>query len=129
MNLIAQIAAMPRKPIIVAEVKERSPFGFVNPLPRIEQLRLCESVGDVISIHTNELWGGSWEWLQEARKLTNKPILAKGFHDTQADVDRVFSYGIDYVLTVGWWPDNGTRTTRDHCRCSKGSYGMAVSGE
>lgn len=89
--------------IRVFEVKECSPFGWVSPLDKYTMLKICEG-GDIISIHTNPLWGGSWEWLEEARKLTTKPILAKGFHDTITDVRRAFNCGANHVLTVGWWP-------------------------
>jgi len=88
---------------LIAEVKPKSPFGWESPIPAMEQLRLCENVGDVVSIHTSEWWGGSWQWLELARKLTAKPILAKGFHPCAADVRRAFDCGADYVLTVGWW--------------------------
>ena len=92
--------------IIVAEIKPSSPFGFTNTLSPKDQLRRCESVGDIIGVHTNELWGGSWGWFEEVRKLTWKPILAKGFHDTIEDVRRAVGCGATYVLTVGWWPSD-----------------------
>lgn len=89
---------------VVAEVKGFSPFGYQSELDLYEQLAICEELGDVISIHTDNLWGGSWYWLKEARRLTSKPILAKGFHNTIFDVQKAFDYGADYCLTVGWWP-------------------------
>lgn len=105
---------------VVAEVKTISPFGYVNP--RVARLQEGNPYGwrapgslyedmvrevewaDIISIHTNPLWGGSWEWLEQARKLTTKPILAKGFHPTIHDVRRALDLGADWVLTVGWCP-------------------------
>lgn len=99
--------------IVVAEVKAKSPFGFVNPMPVEKQLRLCETVGDIVSIHTNEWWGGSWAWLALARRMTKKPILAKGFHATSADVQHALDCGADYVLTVGWW--NGDERCWHEC--------------
>lgn len=90
------------KMLKIFEVKEKSPFGWESRFSKYHMLKVCET-GDIISIHTNPLWGGSFEWLEEARSLTNKPILAKGFHCTQAEVDKAYSCGADYVLTVGWW--------------------------
>lgn len=88
---------------IVAEVKDKSPFGFKNPYSRLKQLEICEKYGDIISIHTDSRWGGSLEWLKTARQLTTKPILAKGFHSEWKDIDNILDMGIDYVLTVDQW--------------------------
>lgn len=90
-----------RKYLLVAEAKWMSPFGL--NLPTFPEIALAQAIelGDIISIHTNPLWGGSWDWLAYARKQTQKPILAKGFHDTIADVEKAFNCGADYVLTVG----------------------------
>lgn len=90
--------------LLIAEVKTRSPFGFVSTKDNHRLLADLEPVGDVLSIHTSPLWGGSFEWLKEARKRTSKPILAKGFHPTILDVKQALDCGADYVLTVGWWP-------------------------
>lgn len=92
---------------IVAEVKTHSPFTAIAfHGDRRQQVKWLDSCpwADVISIHTNPLWHGSFEWLQDARHLTKKPILAKGFHDTVFDVERAIDSGADHVLTVGWWP-------------------------
>ncbi len=101
---------LPGKPLIVAEIKTRSPYGFVNRFTGWKkQLEICEAVGDIISVHTNELWGGSWTMLESVRAYTAKPILAKGFHDTVHDVQRAFEAGADYCLTVGWYPGGEPR--------------------
>ena len=63
---------------IIAEVKDKSPFGWRNPYSRQHQWDICQRVGDMISIHTDPRWGGSWEWLSEACLTSEKPILAKG---------------------------------------------------
>ena len=88
---------------VVGEVKTCSPFGFKSKKDGIETLKWLDSWADIISIHTNPLWGGSFRWLEAARRITEKPILAKGFHNTQVEVDRAFNCGANYVLTVGWW--------------------------
>lgn len=91
---------------IVAELKMLSPFGYRNPRTLDETLAQCEKVGDILSVHTNPLWGGSFEHLEEICKQTKLPVLAKGFHDTTEDVRRAINCGATYVLTVGWWPDD-----------------------
>ncbi len=60
--------------------------------------------GDWISIHTDERWGGSMELIRKARKLTKKPILAKGIHATDEEVNQAIQAGADYVLVVGRVP-------------------------
>lgn len=102
---LSWLRTLPGKPLIVAEIKQRSPFGWVNPMHWRDQLAVCESVGDIISVHTNPLWGGSWDQLDVIRQRTSKPILAKGFHDTVHDVQRALDCGAEHVLTVGWHPD------------------------
>ncbi len=100
---------LPGKPLIVAEIKDYSPYGWRSGITPSRQLDICEAVGDIISVHTNELWGGSFDHLARVRARTNKPILAKGFHDTIHDVRRAFEAGADYCLTVGWHPGGEPR--------------------
>lgn len=90
---------------VVGEVKPHSPFSPSWPpkRDRVETLLWLDSWCDVISVHTDEHWGGCYAWLAQAKLITTKPILAKGFHPTQAHVDRAFGCGADFVLTVGWW--------------------------
>ena len=99
---------IPGNPLIVAEVKDRTPFDPNYKVPdRYVQLKICEEVGDIISIHTNPLWGGSYEWLAEVCKRVKKPVLAKGFHSTVSEVDRAIECGATYVLTVDYFPGEG----------------------
>lgn len=58
----------------------------------------------MISIHTDERWGGSLHLVQKARTLTAKPILAKGIHATDEDIKNALDAGADYVLVVGRVP-------------------------
>jgi len=91
--------------VIIAEVKPWSPFGkklTQNSWER--QLELADKVGDMISVHTNPLWKGSFDLIGKARSKTQKPILAKGFHATDDEVSRAIDMGADYVLVVGRMP-------------------------
>lgn len=113
---LSWLRTLPGNPLVVAEVKDRTPFNATYSAPdRYVQLRICEDVGDIISIHTNPLWGGSWEWLTEVCMLTTKPVLAKGFHDTVVDVQRALDCGATHVLTVGW--DGGPHWERCWMEC------------
>ncbi len=105
---LSWLRQLPGSPLIVAEIKQCSPYGWENPLWIQPQLEICEAVGDIISVHTDPLWGGSWEHLAEIRALTSKPILAKGFHPTVPHVQRALDIGADWVLTVDWWPGDYT---------------------
>lgn len=46
---------------LIAEVKTKSPFGFVSEDSREVQLERAIRIGDIVSIHTDERWGGSFE--------------------------------------------------------------------
>lgn len=65
---------------------------------------LAEPAADMLSIHTDARWGGSFELLEQARKRTTKPVLAKGIHASDEDVRRALSQGADAVLVVGRIP-------------------------
>lgn len=93
-----------REVVCIAEVKTESPFGYRSDKNWEELFRIAESVGDVVSIHTNPRWGGSFELLEKARSMTSKPILAKGLHETDAEVERAVALGADWVLVVGRIP-------------------------
>lgn len=93
---------------IIAEVKTQSPF---KPSTHIstgrtweELFALAQSVGDIISIHTDARWGGSFDLFKKARGLTSKPLLAKGIHSADKEIERAFEIGADYVLVVGRVP-------------------------
>lgn len=90
---------------IIAEVKTQSPFGFKSEKTWEELFDVANQVGDIISIHTDVRWGGSFDLIKKAKALTNKPILAKGIHSTDEEVDAAIKAGADYVLVVGRIPD------------------------
>jgi indole-3-glycerol phosphate synthase len=85
---------------IIAEVKTKSPFGWHSNKSWDELFQIAEEVGDMISIHTDPRWGGSFELLARAVSLTKKPVLAKGIHSDDADVVRALDMGAARVLVV-----------------------------
>jgi indole-3-glycerol phosphate synthase len=90
--------------LVIAEVKTQSPFGYRSRESFEELFQIAERVGDIISIHTDPRWGGSFELIRRARTMTGKPILAKGWHTTDEQVERAFRCGADWVLAVGMIP-------------------------
>lgn len=92
------------RPPIIAEVKTKSPFGFKSDRTWDEIFTLANSVGEIISIHTDPRWGGSFDLIKKARRLTDKPILAKGIHATDEEIERAVLAGAHYVLVVGRIP-------------------------
>jgi indole-3-glycerol phosphate synthase len=90
---------------IIAEVKTVSPFGFVSEKSWDELFAIAEKVGDIISIHTDARWGGSFDLIRKAKTLISKPILAKGIHATDAELQQAIDAGADYVLVVGRIPN------------------------
>ena len=89
------------KPPFIAEIKTRSPFGFKSEEPWDDLFALASEHGDWVAVHTHPAWGGSFELLSKARAATRKPILAKGIHATDDEVQRALDLGVDYILTVG----------------------------
>lgn len=81
-----------------------SPFGYVSRKSWGELFKIAEKVGDIISIHTDPRWGGSFELIKKARSLTKKPILAKGIHAKDQDIEKALESGADFVLVVGRIP-------------------------
>lgn len=92
------------KPIFIAEIKMTSPYGYKSPHAFIDIMKLAIKHGDWISVHTNKLWGGDYEAISFVRKNTNKPILAKGLHSTDDDIQKSLDHGADYVLVVDRFP-------------------------
>lgn len=90
---------------IIAEVKTASPFGYQPEKSWDELFAIANEIGDMISIHTDPRWGGSFDLVKKARALTTKPILAKGIHATDAEVQQALAYGADVVLVVGRVPE------------------------
>lgn len=89
---------------IIAEVKTQSPFGFKSTASWDELFEVAHKVGDILSIHTDARWGGSFDLIKKAKLLTQKPILAKGIHTTDEEIQKAIDAGADYVLVVGRIP-------------------------
>jgi indole-3-glycerol phosphate synthase len=90
--------------VFIAEVKTQSPFGFKSKYSWDELFETALVLGDMISIHTDSLWGGSFDLIEKAKKQTNKLILAKGIHENDDLVKNAFDSGADWVLVVGRKP-------------------------
>ncbi len=89
---------------IIAEVKTASPFGFRSNRTWEELFYIADEIGDIVSVHTDPRWDGSFDLVGRAKKLTDKPILAKGIHPDDKDIERAREAGADYVLVVGRIP-------------------------
>lgn len=96
---------MSKKVEIIAEVKTKSPFGFQSEKSWDELFAIANEVGDIISIHTDVRWDGSFNLVKKAKSLTGKPILAKGFHKSDSEIRKAIDAGADYVLSVGRIPE------------------------
>jgi len=92
------------KPLLIAEVKTKSPFGFKSKLSWDALFEIANEHGDWLSIHTDPRWGGSIAAVRRARAATHKPILAKGMHATDRGIVDAIEAGATYVLTVGRFP-------------------------
>lgn len=95
---------MKNKIQIIAEVKTHSPFGFTSTKSWDELFAIAHEIGDIISIHTDPRWGGSLDLIKKAKELTTKPILAKGIHATDVEIQQAIDAGASYVLVVGRIP-------------------------
>lgn len=89
---------------LIAEAKTRSPFGWESKKSWEELFAIANEIGDIISVHTDPRWDGSFDLIAKARKLTDKPLLAKGIHASDNDITRALNAGADYVLVVGRSP-------------------------
>lgn len=89
---------------VVGEVKTESPFGYESERDRYEQFEFVQDHADMVSIHTNEDWGGSFGWLEEACEESDLPVLAKGLHQSNDKVRQAVQAGADSVLTVSFFP-------------------------
>jgi len=92
------------KPLLIAEVKTKSPFGWKSEKSWDELFEVAEKAADMISIHTDARWGGSFDLVEKARRLTTKPILAKGIHRDDSQIEEAIKAGADFVLVVGRIP-------------------------
>ena len=89
---------------VIAEAKTHSPFGWQSDKSWSELFAMANEVGDIISIHTDPRWQGSFDLVRKARSLTTKPILAKGIHASDDDIKQALVAGADHVLVVGRIP-------------------------
>src|SRR3989344_6831342 len=89
---------------IIAEVKTHSPFDYRAEKTWDELFDIAKEIGDIVSIHTDPRWGGSLELIKKARLLTTKPILAKGLHTDDNQIQNAIEAGADWVLVVGRLP-------------------------
>ncbi len=103
---------------IIGEIKPASPYEprFATAQEKYkENFDLLHSIAphvDILSIHTDPLWWGSYDWLREAKAIVgDKKVLAKGFHPSMPHVEECRRCGADYVLTFGWHPG------QDHQYC------------
>jgi indole-3-glycerol phosphate synthase len=96
---------------IIAEVKTHSPFGWQSEYSWDELFEIADEIGDIISVHTDSRWGGSFDLIKKAKQKTKKPILAKGIHASDADIMKAIEAGADYVLVVGRIP----KVHQDNC--------------
>jgi len=96
---------------IIAEVKTHSPFGWRSEKSWDELFDLANEAGDIISIHTDPRWHGSFELVKKAARQTKKPILAKGIHSSDADIQKALDSGASWVLVVGRVP----KIHLEHC--------------
>jgi indole-3-glycerol phosphate synthase len=92
--------------IFIAEIKTKSPSGFVATESFHELMELAIEHGDWISVHDNALWGGDFDSISFVRRYTDKPILAKGIHGTDDSIRQAIEHGADYVLVVGRVPES-----------------------
>ena len=90
--------------VCIAEVKTTSPFGYSSNKSWEELFEIAHTYGDIVSIHTDSRWGGSFDVVKKAKSLTDKPILAKGIHETDELIERAIHAGADLVLVVGRIP-------------------------
>lgn len=88
------------KPIFIAEVKTKSPFNFKSKYDWEYLFELANNYGDWISIHSQADFGGDTMDIVYAKDKSKKPILAKGFHRTDIEIETCLDCGADYVLVV-----------------------------
>ena len=87
--------------LVIAEVKTESPYGWRSNESWEERFKVANEVGDILSIHTDPRWGGSFDLISRAREMTDKKILAKGIHEIDSDITKAIKCGADFVLVVG----------------------------
>jgi len=93
------------EPLIIAEVKTQTPHGSWRAKKTWDELlEIAIEIGNMVAIHTDFRWGGSFDLVRRAVRRTRKPILAKGYHGTDDLVRRAFDAGAAFTLVVGRIP-------------------------
>jgi len=91
--------------IKIGDTKIRSPF-ITGPTKHLwrDRLELAIEYADMIAVQTHGNWAGSHNLVKLAKEATDKPILAKGIHWKDKEIDDLLYLGADYVLVVGRIP-------------------------
>jgi len=91
------------KPKLIAEIKKASPFTgkLVEEIDIESRVREYERLGaSRISIVTADKFEGKLEWLAQARKVTNLPILQKDFITKRDQVHFARDSGVSHLLLI-----------------------------
>lgn len=92
------------KPIFIAEIKTQSPYGFKSDKLFCELAEIACHYGDWVGVHTGALFSGCKQAIDLVRKMTDKPIFAKGFH-TNDEIPELLARGATYALMVDEYPN------------------------
>lgn len=99
----------PVKPLFIAEVKTRSPFGFESDLSHDELFDIALQHGDMVAVHTDERWGGWFGAIVAAKNMMRyhhreRIIVAKGIHAKDSEIELALACGANLVTVVGRRP-------------------------
>ena len=94
-----------KKPILIAEVKTASPHDNIWTVSWHAMFKIADSVGDILSIHTDAHWWWHFDLITEAKWLTDTPIMAKGIHRTDEEILEAIERWASHVLVVGRIPE------------------------
>lgn len=92
-------------PTIISEVKTCSPFWYTSERSWDDLFVVAESVGDILSIHTDPRWWWDFDLISKAKRLTKKPILAKWIHESDEQIVEAVRRWAQHVLVVGRIPE------------------------
>jgi len=81
--------------LTIAEDKTHSPSGWESDRSWEQLFKIANRIGDVISVHTDPRWHGSFDLVTRA----------KGVHGTDSDINRAADAGADLILAVGRIPE------------------------
>jgi anthranilate phosphoribosyltransferase len=84
---------------LFAEVKLRTPLREFPNFPLEDRLAAYRAA-DAVSVVTHPSFGGSLALLRKVRQLTDKPILAKDFIRTEAEVEALAAGGANGILLL-----------------------------